>query len=735
MLKFSNNIKRPIIIIIIIIIIGALGSWIFGSFSGNASRYIDKTVQAHLYELLNVAEKPYSNRLLRAKNNMMLIEEYVNTSYPGGKCQLKDLKTYLEYAILSSGLDDILFLNKKCEYLSSAGERGILDITNDLVTLFGKDETVMRYLNWNDGDERYVVAAPVHPLTIDGEVYEALVALYTPKTMNELFNVRSFEEHGALYVLDNTGVIIFTNEESAVRGSNYLSQYRANNMLTEKQVEDIKKDFTEFRQNTVSFEKDGEDMFLCYKPSEGNIYNFVLEVPADKARSALTDFRAMIFRTVAGIGVILIIAMLVLFFMLYTNSRNKALAAHEKKNNEKLSKLNQELDRARDEAETASKAKSTFLNNMSHDIRTPMNAIVGFTNLALGHMNNQEQVADYLKKIKKSSAHLLSLINDVLDMSRIEAGKMSLELQSESMTDILQTLKNIVDGSMSKKHHHFQIINNTKHDHIFCDRLRLNQILLNLLSNSVKYTNNGGEISLTINEEDTIGDGMGRYIFRVKDNGIGMTKEFAEKVFDQFTREKNSTMSGVQGTGLGMAITKRFVDMMGGTIDIETEKDKGTEFIVGIDFELDLDAEKNSAVEDDVERFHFKGKKVLLVEDNELNLEIATMILEEEGFDIDTARDGEEAVEKIRHAEKGDYDIVLMDIQMPKMNGYQATRAIRAMSTQRDKGWIESLPIVAMTANAFEEDKKEAYESGMNDHVAKPIEVDILKRTIAKYMD
>ena len=515
-------------------------------------------------------------------------------------------------------------------------------------------------------------------------------------------------------------------------------------------------------------------------------------------------------------------------------------------------------------AQSANRAKTTFLNSMSHDIRTPMNAIIGYTGLAASHIDNKTQVQDYLGKIAQSSEHLLSLINDVLDMSRIESGKMNLNEKGENLPDIIHTLRDIVQADIHSKQHDFFIDTvNVNDDDIICDKLRLNQVLLNILSNSIKYTAPGGVISMRIIEKTVNPNGYATYEFRIKDNGMGMDREFVKTIFDPFTRVRSSTVSGIQGTGLGMAITKNIIDMMGGKIDIQSEPGKGTETVVTFDFKLqnghreavvipevqgiralvvdddtntclsvsgmlndigmryewcvsgkeaviraeaaysmadpfkvyiidwlmpdmngietvrrirkvigedtpiiiltsydwsDIEAEAREAgvtafvnkpmfpsdlhqvlsrllgktetePKAEAKAYGFEGKKLLLVEDNEMNREIAEEILREVGFIIDTAEDGAIAVEKIRTASPGAYDIILMDVQMPKMDGYEATRRIRAMGTV-----LSNIPIIAMTANAFEEDRKAALEAGMNEHIAKPIDVEKLKVMLARFL-
>ena len=514
-------------------------------------------------------------------------------------------------------------------------------------------------------------------------------------------------------------------------------------------------------------------------------------------------------------------------------------------------------------AQSANRAKTTFLNNMSHDIRTPMNAIIGYTGLAASHIDNQELLQDYLTKIGQSSDHLLSLINDVLDMSRIESGKMNIEEKKEDLSEIIHTLRNIVQADVHSKELDFFIDTVDVTDEcVICDKLRLNQVLLNILSNAIKYTPVGGTVSLRITQKRVSDNGYGEYEFVVKDNGMGMSEEFLKTIFEPFTRVKSSTVSGIQGTGLGMAITKNIIDMMGGTIEIKSKENEGTEVTINFKFKLagapkeperivELEGLRSLVVDDDTntcrsisrmlldagmrsewcasgkeaiirtedamqlndlfkvyiidwmmpdmngiettrrirrvvgdeapiivltaydwsdvedeareagvtafiskplfpsdlhsvlrkcvngtddeefakhEDYNFEGKKILLVEDNEMNREIAQEILEESGFEVAIAEDGDIAVDKVMNNPQ-EYDLILMDIQMPRMNGYEATRRIRKLPLG-DK----HLPIVAMTANAFEEDKKLALEAGMDEHIAKPIDVEKLKQTLAKYL-
>ena len=536
----------------------------------------------------------------------------------------------------------------------------------------------------------------------------------------------------------------------------------------------------------------------------------------------------------------------------------------EKQMKQQLERQKIDLEDVLAAAQHANKAKTTFLNNMSHDIRTPMNAIIGFTSLAAAHIDNREQVQDYLSKITTSSNHLLSLINDVLDMSRIESGRVKIEEKETYLPEVMHDLKTIVQADITSRQLEFYIDTaDVVNEHILCDKLRLNQVLLNLLSNAMKFTKPGGMVSVRILQKGNAPDGFASYEFQVKDTGMGMSKEFLEHIFEPFEREKTSTVSGIQGTGLGMAITRNIVDMMGGVITVVSEEGKGSTFTVDLQFRVcsgpvrqdeipelkgfralvadddfntcssvtkmlstigmrpdwttsgkeavlrtklareqndsyrayiidwlmpdmngievvrrirgmigdeapiiiltaydwsDIEEEARKAgvtafcskpifmselreilespfaiqgmSSEDQRVLSFEGRKILLVEDNELNQEIAVEILQETGFIMDVADDGAVAVEKIKESEPGRYDLILMDIQMPILNGYEATKQIRALN----KPGVSDIPIIAMTANAFDEDKKAAFAAGMNGHIAKPIDIPKLMELLTEIL-
>ena len=397
---------------------------------------------------------------------------------------------------------------------------------------------------------------------------------------------------------------------------------------------------------------------------------------------------------------------------------------------EERTEYNRKLMSALAQAEEANKGKSYFLFNMSHDIRTPLNAIIGYSELAKNHLDEKEVLDDYIYKIQTCGRQLLGLIGDVLDMAKIESGNLEISEKPCLCQDLMSDIMISVNESAKKKGLEFEASGNACHSTILCDKVKVQKILLNILSNAVKYTPKGGKISLSVQEKIREDEGLSDFTFVVKDNGIGISKEFLPYIFNSFSRERNATISGVSGTGLGMTITKRLVDAMGGKIEVESQQNMGTTVTVSITFSrlVGLEEKREEIIPD----AFLKDIRVLLVEDNEINGEIASEMLRELKVNVDLVTNGKECIDALLEKDAGYYDLVLMDIQMPVMDGYEATRIIRRFS-DKDKRLI---PVIAMTANAFEEDKQKAFQSGMNGHLAKPVEmrhlIQALKSAIGK---
>jgi len=395
---------------------------------------------------------------------------------------------------------------------------------------------------------------------------------------------------------------------------------------------------------------------------------------------------------------------------------------------ESEARMTRKIQEAYDKAERANSSKTVFLSNMSHDIRTPMNAIIGFTNLMKKHLDQPDVLMDYIGKIGKSSDYLLGIINNVLDIARIDSGKATLDLDCFDLTDKSETIP-MFDAMIAEKRISFSTSQDIRHRFVLMDKVKVHQVVINLLSNAIKYTPEGGTVSLRMYEEPSEREGFLKMVCVIKDNGIGMSKEFQKHIFDNFSRERNTTDSKVVGSGLGMSIVKKLVDLMGGTIEVQSELGKGTTVfehaIVDNPEEYKKIVRSNPSDVDLV-----RGKRLLLAEDNELNAEIATSVLEEAGIAVEYASDGVECVKMLSESAPGYYDAILMDIQMPNLNGYEATMRIRQLGDAAKA----SVPIVAMTANAFDEDRKMALAAGMNQHLPKPIDMDRLIAVLAQLL-
>lgn len=427
----------------------------------------------------------------------------------------------------------------------------------------------------------------------------------------------------------------------------------------------------------------------------------------------------------------------------YTRELQRSYALIDQQN-ARLEEQQIELTEAKAKAEAASEAKSRFLSNMSHDIRTPMNAVIGFTGLALENLEYRGVVREYLNKIMSSSKSLLGMLNDILEMSRLDSGRLQLDPAPYNLNRLLREAYTMTQGQAAEKRIRFLVSAGIRQEKVVCDRLRMNQVLINLLSNAIKFTPPGGTVTLSLSQKPTASrEGYGAYEISVKDTGIGMSAEFAERAFEPFERERNTTQSGVSGAGLGLSITKKLLDMMGGGIRVITEEGKGAEFIVNVEFPLQSDQrvevmEGEEILEQNVRKLRqsaatggesFSGLRILLTEDNAVNREIAGTLLEMCDATVDTAEDGTVAVEKVKSAPAGTYDLILMDLQMPRMDGIEAARQIRALPDAAKA----SIPIVAMSANAFDEDKQEAFNAGMNDHLAKPIDLEKLVEVLQRF--
>ena len=591
----------------------------------------------------------------------------------------------------------------------------------------------------------YLVAIPCQEYTINGETYTAIGTLYDHSKLDSMLSVKSYNGNAYLFMLDNDGNITYTNQKEDKFFRNYflLKHLKGDQAITEEEADSLQKKL-DGREQGVELLGSDKPYYLGYCPIENNNTMLICIVEKSVVDNVLKDYqKTIVFETILMAGFILLL-FAGLFYSISRRSLAEQKAEYEKRNNEiqtqamkEMEESNKKLKKAKDittealqTAENANKAKTDFLSNMSHDIRTPMNAIIGMTSLIRHDAGNKAKVIEYADKIDISSQHLLGIINDVLDMSKIEAGKTVFKYTDFSILDFITELNTIFHSQIDEKNQTLTIIKeNIRHEWVNGDQVHLMQIFSNLVSNAVKYTQEGGKIQFLVEECETKSSVYAKYRFLVSDNGMGMSADFKDTIFDAFTRAESSMTNKIQGTGLGMAITKNLVEAMGGTIDVESELGQGSCFEVLIDLRIAEDRFVSSAEQaekDEPAGNVLKGMRFLCAEDNELNAEILMELLKIEGAECTICENGKRVLEAFEQSAPGDYDMILMDVQMPVMNGYEATKAIRRSSHELAK----TIPIIAMTANAFSEDIQHSLAAGMNAHVSKPIEMKVLEKTI-----
>ena len=857
-IKINYYIFIPIVLLFFILLI--LGIWASNRIDG----YLEETGITNMHQIMNQTENSFELQVKRKENRLELIERYLFSD--DRKINLNESKSFL-YALSETPDEEIVFLKEDGKIMTIDGEQKNISIHPNNLMKLRSNKLFIQSINWTinaTSGKYYITVLPCDPYYVDSMLYNAIAIISNDCAFESSLGASSYQEKALLFSIDNNGIVNYTNIDDQKYYYDYqlLEQLLIDNRITEEQYGKIKKNIGADISGVEVIENNNVSYYLGFEKITTLDSYLICIVPVAVQSSAIIEYQTFVTRLLVGAIVLFMGAGVVLIVYIANASKAHEKIRYEEATRRLQEEAMQELEIAKEKADDANRAKSVFLSNISHDIRTPMNAIVGFTSLASAQMDDKELLKDYLDKINTSSEHLLSLINDVLDMSRIESGKIKINPTKCSIATIIHDLINILISSIDEKKINLTINTyNLEHENIICDRSRLSQVIMNIITNAIKYTATGGKIQIKITERPSDEAEYSFYEFSIKDNGIGMSKEFLDIIFDPFARADNKAIENIEGTGLGMAITKNIVDMMGGTISVNSKINEGSEFIVTlklktIDYQIEKEeisdfifsdaliinpnidscnsisrvlnkleinsnisitgkdglskinqATKNNnsyklyiidwmledvncldivksirsnkindnsivivttydrvIIQIDLKEVgindiclkpmflsdmvsilekqltnknivkkqenNYEGKRVLIVDDLEVNRLIIIALLEKLGVKVETAENGKVALDIIQDKEENYFSLILMDVLMPIMNGYEATKAIRKINNLKKA----NIPIVAMTANAFEEDRNNALDAGMNDYLSKPIQVNKLAEILKKYL-
>ena len=743
----QTEIKRKKTRVLLLIMLVILLSLVFIKLlMHKMNRYIDENGKSSMGAVVEQIQQTYDLQVNRYYSQLHLVEDYL--------LQEKELSLETDThkkifeAWEKESESTLLFLQENGKAITGDGKKIRIDIPSKLLLDLRNGHNIAKLVDWNHEETQsggYLAAIPCPEYRIDGETYTAIGTVYDHAKLDSMLKLKGYNGNAYLFMLDNEGNITYTNQSEDIFFRNYslLKHLKKAQAITENEAAFLRKKIEEKEAGVLLLGK-ASRYYLRYAPIESNNTTLICIVPKGIVDNVLRDYQKTVwFATVLMVSFIFLL-WIGLTWSVFKLSIADQKAEYEKRNNElqlqtmkKMEEANKKLKKAKNiatealqTAENANKAKTDFLSNMSHDIRTPMNAIIGMTSLIRHDAGNKDKVIEYADKIDISSQHLLGIINDVLDMSKIEAGKTVFKYSDFSIVEFIQELDTIFHSQIYEKNQTFTITKeNIRHEWVNGDRIHLMQIFSNLLSNAIKYTQEGGEIQLLSEECKSHSSVYAKYRFLVSDNGMGMSADFKDTIFDAFTRAENPMTNKIQGTGLGMAITKNLVVSMGGTIDVESEPGQGSCFEIFMDLKIAEERFVSPALQADTDKQDgniLQGMKFLCAEDNEINAEILMELLKIEGAECTICENGERVLETFERSVPGEYDMILMDVQMPVMNGYEATKAIRSSSHELAK----KIPIIAMTANAFSEDIQHSLAAGMNAHVSKPVEMKILEKTI-----
>ena len=713
-----------------------------------SKEYINENGKSSMGAVVEQIQQTYDLQVSGYYSQLQLVEEFLLRERELS-LETDTNKSFFE-AWEKESESTLIFLRENGQAISAGGTKMRIDMPSKFLLDLKNGYNIGKLVRLDYDQKKkdgYLVAIPCQEYTINGETYTAIGTVYDHSKLDSMLKLKGYDGKAYLFMLDDDGNITYTNLSGDKYQRNYslLKHLKGEQGITEEEADLLKKKFDN-RESGVALLGKQNPYYLGYCPLESNNTILVCIVAKGVIDNVLRDYQKTVLCTTTLMAGFILLLFAGLFYSISRLSLADQKAEYEKRKNElhlqtmkEMEAVNQKLKKAKNvatealqTAENANKAKTDFLSNMSHDIRTPMNAIIGITSLIRHDAGNKAKVIEYADKIDISSQHLLGIINDVLDMSKIEAGKTVFKYSDFSILDLVQELDTIFHTQIYEKQQTLTIIKeNIQHEWVNGDQVHLMQIFSNLLSNAVKYTQEGGKIQFLVEECETKSSVYAKYRFLVSDNGIGMSADFKETIFDAFTRAESSVTNKIQGTGLGMAITKKLVEAMRGTIDVESELGQGSCFEVLIDLRIAEDRKVILTAQEEIDEPDsntLKGMRFLCAKDNELNAEILMELLKIEGAECIICENGERVLEAFEQSAPGDYDMILMDVQMPVMNGYDATRAIRRSTHELAK----TIPIIAMTANAFSEDIQYSLAAGMNAHISKPVDMKTLEKTIRR---
>ena len=722
--------------LIVVMIIG-ITLWSTGAAQENVDQATEQLSNFYLSELMGQREQMLEDSLNRYFNQLSSVISLLQDTGPKDQ---NAVRQFLSEAEALADVDKVALVNEDNIVYTAHSTFSDASRYIALQQDFTKSEIIASDIY--GAKKQVVLAAPVQNVRLENK---KIVACFMQINMDDVAGSLNYESNGTegsafigLYYKNGDNLTSSALGDIQA-GSNLLRYIRENELTDEQSFQTAEQNFQEGKPGLVTLKSNGETEYIYYIPVRDTEWMLTVLIRNNTIADQLIHTSEKMMRR--DIVLLILTAILIMIIALAVGlqyKRNSTILQKQRElekaaeNEAVLRKAYDELKQARDEADAANRAKTTFLFNMSHDIRTPMNAILGFASLMEKELDRPEILSDHLKKIQESGQYLLSLINNILDMARIESGKMELNEESVDLYEICDSALHMFDAECVQKGLKLSVSPHMEHRYIYADQAKLHQIVVNLLSNAVKYTPSGGSVCMEWWERPCEKASYATYALTVSDTGIGMSREFQKQLFDLFTRERTSTESRVIGTGLGMSIVKRLVDLMGGTIEVESEPGKGSRFIIDLTCRIAPSPEPNpeTLTSGVGPTLNLAGKRILLAEDNELNAEIAMEMLSEYGLLLEHACDGAECVRMLSDAEAGYYDLILMDLQMPNMNGFEAARRIRGFADPAKA----TIPIIALTANAFAEDKKNAQEAGMNDHLPKPIDMNRMLQTLEKYL-